>query len=163
MLVNQQVSSKTVLGPCPSRFLHLLSPPVCSRCLLSLSPARLRLCVSVQIQPNKLLGVIGEHDGYPVEDIDVSHDQTYLWSPARVLPVWRLHAGRGPPWMRSLDAQPGCAAWMRSLDALALCAALPLACPVSAGPVSCPARGLLAMLLLLPAPRMLLKRWHAER
>ena len=34
-----------------------------------------------QVQPNKLLGVIGEHDGYPVEDIDVSHDQTYLWSP----------------------------------------------------------------------------------
>ena len=32
----------------------------------------------VQIQPNKLLGVLGEHDGYPVEHIDLSHDQTLL-------------------------------------------------------------------------------------
>lgn len=34
----------------------------------------------VQIQPNKLLGVIGEHEGYPVECIDVSFDCAYLGS-----------------------------------------------------------------------------------
>ena len=32
----------------------------------------------LQVQHNKLLGVIGEHDGYPVEHIDVSHDHAYL-------------------------------------------------------------------------------------
>ena len=44
-------------------------------------------CCALQVQPNKLLGVIGEHDGYPVEDIDVSHDLTYLWSPLLRCPV----------------------------------------------------------------------------
>ena len=33
----------------------------------------------MQMQPNKLLGVIGEHEGYPVEHMDVSYDKTYLW------------------------------------------------------------------------------------
>lgn len=34
----------------------------------------------VQIQPNKLLGVIGEHEGFPVECIDVSYDCSFLAS-----------------------------------------------------------------------------------
>eukprot|EP00281_Chroomonas_sp_CCMP1168_P027158 CAMPEP_0206248846 /NCGR_PEP_ID=MMETSP0047_2-20121206/20590_1 /ASSEMBLY_ACC=CAM_ASM_000192 /TAXON_ID=195065 /ORGANISM="Chroomonas mesostigmatica_cf, Strain CCMP1168" /LENGTH=366 /DNA_ID=CAMNT_0053674523 /DNA_START=51 /DNA_END=1151 /DNA_ORIENTATION=- len=34
----------------------------------------------VSIQPNKLLGVIGEHEGYPVEHLAVSFDKKYLGS-----------------------------------------------------------------------------------
>ena len=34
----------------------------------------------VQLQPNKLLGVIGDHEGFPVERIALSHDKSFLAS-----------------------------------------------------------------------------------
>ena len=61
--------------------MHVQVPCTCvcwsHRCLLACAFV-LASVVPVQIQPNKLLGVLGEHDGYPVEHIDLSHDQMFL-------------------------------------------------------------------------------------
>ena len=47
---------------------------------LSFFHSHTRTHAHTQIQPNKLLGVIGEHDGYPVEHIALSHDRAFLSS-----------------------------------------------------------------------------------
>ncbi|KAK9688494.1 WD domain repeat-containing protein 55 [Basidiobolus ranarum] len=46
----------------------------------------------VQIHPNKLLGVVGEHDDFPVEQIRLSHDNQYMGSCAhdQTVKFWNI-------------------------------------------------------------------------